>query len=138
LVEAVLIGAIPKLLFNVVNSWFHNSEKKSERKYLQDVELMEHHIKLAEMNGKNYLLNLTQCICALLVMTSWCFIGIWAMIYPTETDMLIKMTPGFFAKLFNQPAEIVVPGRTPGILFQAWFEVTIAFITMFSLPAKRY
>jgi len=137
MIESVLVGAGSKLLFNVVNSWFHNSEKKSERKYLQDKELLQAHIQLAKITNSNPISNITRCICAIMIMGSWCFIGIFAMYNPTETDVPIPITHGWLGSMFNQPESIIQAGRTPGILFQAWFEVTIAFVTMFSLHSRR-
>jgi hypothetical protein len=137
LIESVLVGAGSKIIFNLVNSFFHNSEKKAERKYLQDKELIAAHIQLAKINASNPISNITSSLCALMIFGSWCFIGIYAMIHPTETDVLIPLQHGIISKLCNQPESIVVPGRTPGILFQAWFEVTIAFVSMYALPSRR-
>jgi len=137
MIESVLVGAGSKLLFNIVNSFFHNSEKKAERKYLKDKDLLHAHIELAKLNISNPLANATRGLCAIMIISSWCFIGIYAMMNPTETDILIPLKHGWVSGFFNQPNSIVVPGRTPGVLFQAWFEVTIAFVTMFSLSSRR-
>lgn len=137
MIESLLVGAGSKLLFNLVNSFFHNQEKKSERKYLQDEKLLDAHIKLAEITNSNKLANLTRSICAIMIIGTWCFIGIYAMYNPGETDILMPIKPGLLGKLFNQPDAVVVAGRTPGVLFQSWFEVTIAFVAMFSLHSRR-
>ncbi len=137
MIESVLVGAGSKLAFNLVNSFFHNSEKKAERKYLQDKALLSAHVELARINSKNKLSNATRSLCAIMIMGSWCFIGIYAMYHPTETDVLIPLQHGFLSRLFSQPDSMIAAGRTPGVLFQSWFEVTIAFVTMFSLHSRR-
>jgi len=137
MIESVLAGAGSKLIFTLVTSWFHNSEKKSERKYLTEKHMVEAHIELAKINANNPLMNATQSLLAVMAMGAWCFIGIYAMRHPTETDVLIPITTGWLMGMFNQPEAIIAAGRTPGVLFQAWFEVMIALITMYSLPVKR-
>jgi len=138
MIESVLAGAGSKLIFTLVTSWFHNSEKKSERKYLKGKEMVDAHIELAKIHSNNPLMNATQSALAIMAMGAWCFIGIYAMMHPTETDILIPIKHGWLSgMLFNQPDAVVAAGRTPGVLFQAWFEVMIALITMFSLPVKR-
>ena len=50
----------------------------------------------------------------------------------------LRLAREAFEKAVGMGAEAVIEaGRTPGVLFQAWFEVMIALITMFSLPIKR-
>jgi hypothetical protein len=137
MIESILVGAGSKLIFNVVNSWFYNSEKNSERLHLREEAQIKAHIELMKLTNKNIIANLTRSICAFMVFGTWCFIGVYAMYHPTETDILIPLKHGLIGRLFNQPESLVVPGRTPGILFQAWFEVTIAFVTMFSLHSRR-
>jgi hypothetical protein len=137
MIESILVGAGGKLLFNIVNSFFHSRERKAERKYLQDKELLDAHVQLAKINSGNIISNLTRSVCALMIMSTWCFIGAYAMMNPTETDILIPIEHGWLSKFFNQPEAVVKPGRTPGILFQHWFQVTISFVTMFSLPSKQ-
>lgn len=137
MIESVLIGAGSKLAFNVVNSWFAKAEKKDERKYLQDKETLAAHLELARINSRNKVSNATRSLCALMVIGGWVYIGIYAMHHPVETDILIPIKHGLIGRLFNQPESVMVEGRTPGVLFQYWFEVTIAFVTMFSLPSRR-
>ena len=137
MIESILVGAGSKLVFNLVNSWFHNAEKNSERAHLRNQEEIRAHIELAKINQKNVISNITRSACSLMIFGTWCFIGIYAMYNPTETDILIPIKHGILGRLFNQPESVVVEGRTPGVLFQAWFEVTIAFVTMFSLHSRR-
>jgi hypothetical protein len=137
LIESILVGAGSKLIFNLVNSFFHGREKREERKKLKTQAELEAHIELAKITNKNLISNLTRSMCALMIFGTWCFIGVYAMLYPTVTDVLIPIKHGIISKLVNQPEAVVVEGRTPGILFQAWFEVTIAFVTMFSLHSRR-
>ena len=137
MIESILVGAGSKLLFNVVNGWFHHADKKAERKYLQDKDLMRAHIELAELHSSNPISNITRAVCALMIFGSFCYIGLYAMHNPTETDILIPLRHGFIGRLFNQPEAMVVEGRTPGVLFQTWYEVVICFASMYALPSRR-
>jgi hypothetical protein len=137
MIESILVGAGSKLIFNLANSFFYGREKREERKKLKTQAELEAHIELAKITNKNLISNLTRSMCALMIFGTWCFIGVYAMLYPTVTDVLIPIKHGIISKLVNQPEAVVVEGRTPGILFQAWFEVTIAFVTMFSLHSRR-
>lgn len=137
MIESVLVGAGSKIVFNLINSWFHNAEQKAERKYLQDKALLAGHLELARIRQKNFIMNLTASVCAVMVIGTFCFIGIYAMYHPTETDILIPINHGLLGRLFNQPDAVIETGRTPGVLFQQFFEVTIALVTMFALPSKR-
>jgi len=137
MIASILTGAGAKLIFNLVNGWFYNRERKNERKYLQDYKILQAHIQLAKANQRNLIFNATHSICAIAIFFSWCFIGIYAMLHPTETDILIPLHHGFLSRLFNQPDAVVTPGRTPGVLFSSWFEITISFATMYALPSRR-
>ena len=137
MIESVAIGVGAKLLTNVVNSWFHHSEKKAERKYLKDQELVEKHVELQKLTLSNPIANITRSITSLMIFGSFCYIGIYAMHNPGETDILIPLKQGFFSRLWTQPESIVKAGRTPGVLFQTWYEVVICFASMYALPSRR-
>jgi len=137
MIEAVAIGVAAKLATNIVNGWFHNSEKKAERKYLRDKDLADKHVEIQKLTLSNPVANITRSICSLMIFGSFCYIGIYAMHHPTETDVLIPLKHGFLSRLWNQPESVVVEGRTPGVLFQSWYEVVICFASMYALPSRR-
>ena len=137
MIEAVAIGVGAKLLTTVVNGWFHGADKRADREALQGKETREAHLELARLNLSNPIANITRSICALMIFGSFCYIGLYAMHNPTETDVLIPLRHGFFSRLVSQPESVVVEGRTPGVLFQTWYEVVICFASMYALPSRR-
>jgi hypothetical protein len=135
--ESFILGAGSKILVNVINSMFSLSEKKSERKYLNNKELLEGHIELAKINSKNLIMQWTQSICTVMIFATLAFICVWAMIYPDQTDVLVPIKHGLISRLFNQPESVAIQGSTPGVLFQYVFEIVVMVAGAFCIPTRK-
>jgi len=139
MIQSFLFGVGGKLLSNVINSWISGGQqtKKDLAHSHQSVEWIKAQAELVKAESGDYFARLCRFIIYIGIASTFCFITIYAMIYPTQTDVLIKTSKGISSFFFRQPQEVVANVHISGIVFASCLDVIIAVLGALVTPSSK-
>jgi len=139
MIESFLFGVGGKLISNLVNSWLKGSQdtKKDLAHSHHDADWIRAQTDHLKELNKDPFTRLVRAIIYLSISLTFCFITIYAMIHPTETDVLVKTTGGLLSKLFRQPETIKETVHISGVVFKDCLQVIIAVLGALVTPSSR-
>ena len=132
-----LTGAGIKILSNVINSWFQNSAEERKFNAIRDTELLTKHIELSKLIQTDHVTNMSRAIIFIMITSTFSVITIYSMFYPAQTDVLIKVVPGFLSKIVGRPAEVVQSVDSSGIVFGKCFSILEMVIDAFTVDRYK-
>jgi len=139
LIESFLFGVGGKLISNVINSFLSNGQqtKKDLAHSHQTPEWIRAQVELLKAEQKDYFARLARFLIYISIAATFCFITIYAMIFPTETDVLIKTSRGLSSFFFRQPEEIKESVHISGVVFKDCLQVIIAVLGALVTPSSK-
>lgn len=139
MIESFLFGVGGKLISNVINSFLSNGQqtKKDLAHSHQSPQWIKAQVELLKAENKDYFARLARFIIYVMIAATFCFITIHAMMYPTQTDVLIKTSKGLSSFFFRQPESIKESVHISGVVFNSCLEIIIAVLGALVTPSSK-
>jgi len=131
-----LMGSGVKLIANVINNWSANAAEERRTNALREKDAIEAHIRLAEIHNKDLTSKITRGIVFLMITGTFCYIGVWGIMNPEQSnDVLIPIEKGFF-NLFGRTEFKAVETEGFPLMFQFWTGMEM-ILGAYIIPSRR-
>jgi hypothetical protein len=139
LIESFLFGVGGKLVSNLVNSWLKGGQdtKKDLAHSHQSASWIKAQTAHLRESNKDQFARLSRFIIYIMMASTFCFIAIYAMIHPTQTDVLVKTSKGLSGMIFRQPEAIKESVHISGVVFKDCLQVIIAVLGALVTPSTK-
>lgn len=139
MIESFLFGVGGKLISNLINSWLKGGQdtKKDLAHSHQGAEWINAQTEYLKESNKDPFARLSRFIIYIMIAGTFCFITIHAMLYPTQTDVLVKTSKGISSFIFRQPEEIKESVHISGVVFKDCLQVIIAVLGALVTPSSK-
>lgn len=139
MIESFLFGVGGKLIANLVNSWLSDGAeaKRNAIHSHKDADWVNAQVELQKEINKDLFAKVTRAIIYVMVTATFCFITVYAMYNPTQTDVLVDVEGGIISKLFRQKAQVVESVHISGVVFKDCLSVMIAVLGAFVTPSRK-
>ena len=133
MIESFLFGVGGKLITNLINAWLKKGTDRERNEVLrhQSPEWIQAQIQLQKEINSDVSSRICRAAIYFSVTLTFCFITIYSMIYPIETDILMQNRPGFFGYLFGSTKETIRKAHSTGLVFQSCLDIMSAVIGAF-------
>ena len=136
MISNIFLGAIGKLIANIVTSFFDNQRHKDDLIASRDDKILEAQTKIAEAANKDWLGKLSRTIIFILLVSTYCYIAIQCLEMLDKNIVVpVDIRPGLLSRFVNKPVSTTII-ISHGVILQ-YFQETISVVLRFFAVASR-
>jgi len=137
--SSIMLGMGSKIIANIVNSIMSGSrDSKRDSLYShKDADWVKAQVELTKEINKDVFSKMCRMLIYIMLTSLFCYVSIYAMTNPIETDILVKNNAGLLSRLFTRPAETVEKVHNSGIVFSACLELIFIVLGSFTIPSNK-
>jgi len=137
MISNIFLGAIGKLIANIVTSFFDNQRHKDDLIASRDDKILEAQTKIAQAANKDWLGKLSRTIIFIMLTGTYCYIAIQCLEMLDKNIVVpVDIRPGLLSRFVNKPVSTTII-ISPGVILSQFQEIMSVILGFFAVPSKR-